>query len=123
VFPNDLVITRKAVWVTDSRVDRLTRVPLDRHGRPAGELTQLPLTDVWPTPEGNRANGIRAVKDGSLVLDNGTAGGLWPVDPQTGAVSSIPVTGGPGISGGDGLERSGRTLYVVRGSGQQRSRC
>jgi hypothetical protein len=29
------------------------------------------------------------------------------------------VVGGPGITGGDGLERSGRTLYVVRGSGRQ----
>ncbi|HST82870.1 MAG TPA: hypothetical protein VLL08_14140 [Kineosporiaceae bacterium] len=124
VFLNDLVITRKALWITDSRVDRLTRVPLDRHGRPAGEQTQLPLTGAWPTPEaGNRANGIRTLPDGSLVLDHSTAGGLWQVDPETGVAAAIPVTGGPaggpGITGGDGLERSGRILYVVRGSGQQ----
>ena len=69
--------------------------------------------------EGTRANGIRTLPDGSLVLDNSAAGGLWRVDPNTGEVSAIPVTGGPGIIGGDGIERSGRTLYVVRGSGQQ----
>lgn len=118
VFLNDLAITRKAVWVTDSRVDQLTRIPLDRRARPAGAPTQLPLTGPWPTPEGNRANGIRTLPDCSLVIDNSTAGGLWQVDPDTGLVTSIPVTGGPGITGGDGLERSGRTLYVVRGSGQ-----
>jgi hypothetical protein len=119
VFLNDLVITRNALWVTDSRVDRLTRLPLDRHGKPSGEQTQLPLSGAWPTPEGTRANGIRTLSDGSLILANSTAGGLWQVDPATGVVSSIPVIGGPGITAGDGLVRSGRTLYVVRGSGQQ----
>lgn len=119
VFLNDLVITRKAVWVTDSRVDRLTRVPLDRNGRPDGELAQLPLTGPWPTPAGNRANGIRTLPDGSLIIDNSTAGGLWQVDPNTGVVTEIPVTGSSAITAGDGLVRSGRTLYVVRGSGQQ----
>lgn len=119
VFLNDLVITRKALWVTDSRVDQLTRVPLDRQGQPSGESTQLPLTGPWPTPEGNRANGIRTLPDGSLIIDNSTAGGLWQVDPDSGVVSEIPVTGEPGITGGDGIERSGRTLFVVRGSGQQ----
>jgi streptogramin lyase len=119
VFLNDLVVTRKAVWVTDSRVDRLTRLPLDRKGRPTGSQGYLPLGGVWPTPEGIRANGIRDLPDGSLILDNSTAGGLWRVDPKTAEVSSIPVTGGPGIVAGDGLERDGKTLYVVRGSGQQ----
>jgi hypothetical protein len=119
VFLNDLTITRKALWVTDSRVDRLTRIPLDHRGRPDGDLSQLPLGGAWPTPEGIRANGIRDLPDGSLILDNSTAGGLWQVDPNTGLVRAIPVIGGPGITAGDGLERSGRTLYVVRGSGQQ----
>jgi hypothetical protein len=119
VFLNDLVITRKTIWATDSRVDRLTRIQLDRHGHPTGEPTQLPLTGPWPTPEGNRANGIRTLPDGALLLDNSTAGGLWRVDPATGLTAAVPVTGGPGIIGGDGLERTGRTVYVVRGSGQQ----
>ena len=33
-FLNDLVIARRAVWVTDSAVDRLTRIALDRRGLP-----------------------------------------------------------------------------------------
>jgi hypothetical protein len=120
-FLNDLVVTRNAAWVTDSRVDRLTRIPLDRSGHPAGQQTFLPLPAPWPVPSltATRANGIRTLPDDSLVLDNSAAGGLWRVDPDTGAVSAIPVLGGPGIVAGDGLERDHRTLYVVRGSGQQ----
>lgn len=120
VFLNDLVVTRSSVWVTDSRVDRLTRIPLDRRGRASGDLSFLPLTGAWPvtTPAGIGANGIRALPGGALVLDNSTAGGLWTADPRTGAVTAVPVAGGPGITAGDGLELVGRTLFVVRGSGQ-----
>ena len=35
-------------------------------------------------------------------------------------IAEIPVRGGPGIIGGDGLELDGRTLYNVRGSGPGR---
>ena len=119
VFLNDLVVTRGAVWVTDSRVDRLTRIPLDRRGAPAGDVSFLPLGAPWPAyVSGVNANGIRALPDGTLVLNNSTAGGLWTVDPRSGAVRPLPVSGGPGLTGGDGLELRGRTLYDVRGSGQ-----
>lgn len=118
VFLNDLDITRNAVWVTDSRVDRLTKLPLDRRGNLAGDLTHVPLAAPWPTPEGIRANGIRALRDGTLLLDHSTAGGLWSVNPKTGAVAEVPVTGEPAVTAGDGLVLAGRMLYVVRGSGQ-----
>jgi streptogramin lyase len=117
VFLNDLVVTRRAVWVTDSRVDRLTAVPLDRRGRPTtAPLRFVPLTGEWPTPEGLRANGIRALRNGSLVLNNSTAGGLYTVDPRSGVVTRIPVTGTPAVTGGDGLELVRNRLYVVRGT-------
>ncbi len=119
VFPNDLVVTRRAVWVTDSRVDRLTAVPLDRRGRPAdAPLRTVPLTGEWPTPEGLRANGIRALPDGTLVINNSTAGGLYAVDPRTGVVRRIALSGSPAVVAGDGLELLGNRLYVVRGSGR-----
>lgn len=120
VFLNDLVVTRTAVWVTDSGVDRLTRIPVDRRGRPtSGDPSFLPLTGEWPaTPAGrNGANGIRTLPDGDLLLDNSTAGGLWAADRRTGEVTRIPVRGTQ-LTGGDGVLRDGRTVYVVRGSGQ-----
>ena len=43
--------------------------------------------------------------------------GLWQVNATTGVATTIPVQGGPGIIGGDGLEIDGTTLYNVRGSG------
>ncbi len=119
-FLNDVVVTRRAVWVTDSFVNRLTRIALDRSGRPTGGApTFLPLSGAWPAGNGTafNANGIRELADGSLVLNNSRVGGLWRVDPHTGRTTEIPVSGGPGITGGDGLELGGDTLYDVRGSG------
>jgi hypothetical protein len=117
-FLNDLVVTRTTVWVTDSNVDRLTAVPLTRSGRPkAAPVRFVPLAGDWPTPPGIRANGIRALRDGQLVLDNTAAGGLYAVAPRTGHVTRIPVAGEPPIVSGDGLELLGNRLYVVRGTG------
>lgn len=121
VFLNDLVVTRSAVWATDSKVDRLTRIDLRRGGRPAGEDPRfLALSGMWPAGDGvaNNANGIRQLLDGSLVLNNSRVGGLWQVSPRSGVTKEIEVRGGPGIVGGDGLERVGRYLFDVRGSGQ-----
>ena len=113
-FVNDLTLTPSAVWVTDSAVDRLTRVPL-QGGMPSGEPTFLPLTGAWPTTGAFKANGIRALLDGSLLLDHSTAGGLWRVDPATGATTAVPIRGGS-LIGGDGLELAGNTAFVVRGN-------
>jgi len=122
-FLNDLVVTTDTVWVTDSRIvpDRLTALALTAGGAPTGAApTFLPLGGDWPAGDGTavNANGIRALADGSLILNNSRVGGLWQVDPTTGAASAIPVSGGPGITAGDGLELDGSTLYNVRGSGQ-----
>ena len=120
-FLNDLVVTRDAVWVTDSRVDRLTRIPLRRSGRPSGRPpAYLALSGDWPAGDGIaiNANGIRELEDDSLILNNSRVGGLWQVDPRTGRTSAIPVSGGPGIVSGDGLEIHDRTVYNVRGTGR-----
>ncbi len=118
-FLNDLVVTRGAVWVTDSAVDRLTRIALDNRGLPTAGPTFAPLGGTWPTAGAFRANGIRALDDGSLLIDHSSAGGLWRFVPRTGVVAPIRVTGTPAVVSGDGLELAGRTLYVVRGSGGQ----
>jgi hypothetical protein len=120
VFLNDLVVTRRAVWVTDSKVDRLTVISLRHGGRPTGATPAfLPLGGAWPAGDGvaNNANGIRQLPDGSAILNNSRVGGLWRVDATTGDATQVPVTGGPAVIDGDGLELSGRTLYNVRGTG------
>ena len=120
LFLNDLVATPSAVWVTDSRRDRLTRIALRRNGLPAGsQPTFLALSGAWPGFDGTNiaANGIRSLPDGSLVLNHSTCGGLWQIDPVSGAAAEIAVVGGPRIVGGDGLDRRGNVLINVRGGG------
>lgn len=121
-FLNDLVVTRDAVWATDSSVDRLTVVRLDRHGRPARTAPRfVPLGGDWPSspPNSFNANGIRVLPHGPIVLNHSRVGGLWQVDACTGTARRIPVAGGPPITSGDGLELVGHTSYNVRGSGPQ----
>ena len=116
-FLNDLDVTADAVWVTDSMRDVLTRISAPG-GVPTGDpATSLALGGAWPVVSGFSANGVRALPDGSLVLNNTTAGGLWRVPLPSGAVEPIPVSGGPGIVSGDGLELNGNVLYNVRGAG------
>jgi hypothetical protein len=122
VFLNDLVVSDRAVWVTDSRVDRLTRISLHRHGWPTGESPEfVRLRGAWPRFDGSaiNANGIRRLRDGSLVLNNSRVGGLWRVDLRDAVTTRIPVLGGPRITGGDGLELDRDVLYNVRGTGQK----
>ncbi|MGO4597053.1 hypothetical protein [Terrabacter sp. 2RAF25] len=119
-FLNDLVITRRAVWATDSSVDRLTVLRLTGDGRPTHGMPHfVPLRGEWPASPANtfNANGIRSLPDGALVLNNSRVGGLWQVDRRTGMARRMMVKGGPAITSGDGLELVGTKLYNVRGAG------
>ncbi|HET9872015.1 MAG TPA: hypothetical protein VFP89_05390 [Propionibacteriaceae bacterium] len=120
VFFNDLVVTRRSVWVTDSKVNRLTRIELGRGGQPTmAAASFVDLTGDFPALDvnANNANGIRALPDGNLVMNNTRAGGLWQVDVSSGNVTEIVLEGTPAVTGGDGLEIWGDLLFVVRGSG------
>ncbi len=117
VFLNDVAITRDAVYVTDSGVQRLVVIPLGRHGElpPANGATTLDLTGEISFVAGEfNANGIRALSNRSLILVQGNLGKLFRVDARTGVADEISVSGGT-LTGGDGLVLQGRTLYVVRG--------
>jgi hypothetical protein len=125
-FLNDLDFADAGVWVTDSFGNQLALVRLSEDGEPTSDDAELlPLGGAWPAGGGFRANGIRTLEDGSLVLNNSSAGGLWHVSvpgrgealPESADVQPIPVSGGPGITSGDGLERDGSILYNVRGTG------
>lgn len=113
-FLNDVVVTRRAVYVTDSNVQQLIVIPLGPGGElPApGDAFTLPLTGAIQFVAGFNANGIVAF-DGSLILVQSNTGRLFRVDPETGATAAIDL-GGASVSFGDGLELRGATLYVVR---------
>jgi hypothetical protein len=114
-FLNDLVVTRHAVYVTDSMQQHLVVVRLGRGGALPAEADILPLTgDISFVPGEFNANGIVAARGGRvLILVQSNERLLFRVNPLTGEALKIDLGGA--TLGGDGLELRGRTLYVVRG--------
>jgi hypothetical protein len=116
---NDLVVTKQAVYLTDSFQPVLYRLPLAANGdlpEPAA-LGELPLGGDFafdPTPGATNGNGIVATSNGKwLILVNFQLGTLYRVDPATGVASEIDL-GGETLPNGDGLVLEGKTLYVVQ---------
>lgn len=114
-FINDVTVTRKAAYFTDSAVQVLYRVAIDRRGAP-GELTTIPISgdfayDADPTTF--EANGIAATRNGKrLIIVQSHTGKLFYADPRTGVTDEIALDK-PVVSG-DGILLRGRHLYVVR---------
>lgn len=112
-FLNDLVVTRDAVYVTDSLMPQLAVIPLGPGGAlpsPA-DTTTLPLSGI-PYQAGFNVNGIVAARGWLIVVQSNT-GRLFRVDPDDGSADEIEL-GGASVRFGDGLELRGSTLYVVR---------
>ncbi|MET8085111.1 superoxide dismutase [Micromonospora sp. NPDC005237] len=111
---NDLVITRRAVYFTDSARPVLYVVPLLPGGRlpAAGAARVLPLSGPAATPDAFN-NGIVALPDGDLLVAQMLTGRLVRVDPRTGT-SRVFDLGGYSVDRADGLVLRGHTLYVIR---------
>ncbi|MEU7843184.1 superoxide dismutase [Micromonospora sp. NPDC049114] len=111
---NDLVVTSRAVYFTDSARPALYVVPLLPGGRlpAAGAARVLPLRGPAATPDAFN-NGIVALPDGDLLVAQMLTGRLVRVDPRTGA-SRVFDLGGYSVDRADGLVLRGHTLYVIR---------
>jgi sugar lactone lactonase YvrE len=117
-FLNDLVVTRQALYVTDSFADRLYTVPLGAAGQPTGPATTIPLSgDFELVMEGAlplNLNGIDATPDGRwLIAAHSSLGVLYRIDPASGVATAIDL-GGAVLPSADGVLLQGRTLYVVQ---------
>ncbi|MET0237450.1 MAG: superoxide dismutase [Kibdelosporangium sp.] len=114
-FVNDVVVTDRAAYYTDSRKAVLYKIPFGRHGKLPATYTPLPLTgDFVLTPGVNNANGIAETPDGrSLLIVQSNTGKLFKVDPATGVTKEVDL-GGESLTAGDGLLVTGSTLYVVQ---------
>ena len=114
-FVNDAVITREAVYFTDSRQPVLYRLALGRGGALPEGFTTIPLSGAWvQTPGATNANGLVTTPDGrALVVAKSDEGRLYRVDPRTGAATPVDL-GGEAVTNADGLLREGRVLYVVQ---------
>jgi sugar lactone lactonase YvrE len=117
-FINDLVVTRDALYITDSLADQLWSVPLTNRGAPAGPPRAVPLSgDFEFVTEGDlpiNLNGIDATANGrTLIAVHSTLGVLYRIDAATGRATEIDLGGGA-VPSGDGIALHGRKLYVVQ---------
>ncbi len=119
-FVNDVILTRRAAWFTDSQRAVLYRVPVSRAGkhhthRVGSRFSVLPLRGAWEqVPNAFNANGIATTPRGkALLVVNSTLGTLHRINPRTGRARVVDL-GGATLGNGDGLLRRGRVLYVVR---------
>jgi sugar lactone lactonase YvrE len=125
-FINDVIVTRKAAWFTDSgtRIDpdptnfqfagepRLFKVPLGRWGQlpAATSFEELPVT--MPDIAFPNLNGIETTPNNkALIVAHNVEGTLYRVDRDTGDAAEVDVD--HSFAGPDGLVRQGRNLYVV----------
>lgn len=112
-FINDVVVTAKAAYFTDSQKAVLYRVPFGP-GRAFGTAQTIPLTGDFTLASGFNLNGIDATANGkTLVAVQSNTGKLFRIDPKTGVARQISL-GGESVPNGDGILLTGRTLYVVQ---------
>jgi len=119
-FVNDVIVTKRAAYFTDSQRRQLYVLDLGRRGRLPASARTLPLTgDLASQPAGGfELNGIEAAGR-RLIAVHTALGMLFAIDPRDGDTEEIELEGGDGAGGsdlanGDGLLLHGRTLYVVQ---------
>jgi hypothetical protein len=116
-FINDAIVTREAVYFTDSSRPVYYRLPLS----PGGGLPEPTAVEEIPlggdfvfVPGAFNSNGIEATPGGRwLLIVHSSRGELYRVEPETGVATLIDLGGGA-VPSGDGLLRDGHTLYVVQ---------
>jgi sugar lactone lactonase YvrE len=113
-FVNDVVVTKRAAYFTDSNRAVLYRVALSKNGAPAATSTAVPLTGDFQLVGGFNLNGIDATPDGkTLVVVQSATGKLFRVVAATGVTKLVDL-GGSLVPNGDGLLLHGKSLYVVQ---------
>jgi sugar lactone lactonase YvrE len=116
-FINDVVVTKNAVYFTDSSRPVLYRVPLENNRQlPDPVIVQeILLVGDFQFVQGEfNTNGIDATPNGkTLIIVNSTLGTLYTVDPESGEATLIDL-GGASVPNGDGILLQGHTLYVVQ---------
>ncbi|SDM55562.1 SMP-30/Gluconolaconase/LRE-like region-containing protein [Lentzea albidocapillata subsp. violacea] len=108
-FVNDVVLTEKSAWFTDSRKAVLYEVPLNLKPHRTLALTG----DLVVTPGAVNLNGIVTGLGGGLIVVQSNTGKLFRIDPRSGKSTEINLNGQT-LTNGDGLLREGRQLYVVQ---------
>ena len=113
-FINDVVVTKKAAWFTDSSKPVLYRVALTGNGQPAKTFSTVTLSGDYVHGTGFNVNGIDATPNGkTLVFVQSNSGKLF-TSGANGVARAITLAGGESVPNGDGILLDGKTLYVVQ---------
>ncbi len=112
-FVNDVVLTRRAAWFTDSQVAQLYRVDIAPDGS-LSEPVRVPLSgDIQFVAGQFNVNGIEALPAGRrLIVVQSNTGKLFTVRASTGVTREIALD--QPVPNGDGILLRGRRLYVVQ---------
>lgn len=117
---NDVAITPRGAWFTDSLQGKLYFVPVDGYGDP-GPFTTLALSGPAAGITGDfNLNGIQATPDGKTLIVAHTANAsVYTVDPTTGASALIAGVSVPNV---DGIVLRGHRLWAVQNFSNQVTR-
>ena len=114
---NDILVTNRGVYCTDSLQAVLFEILLDEGGRlpDSPVVEELPLDGFAMVP-GFNANGIVGRFDGKqLIVVNKPVGILYLIDTDTGHSVPIDIDGEEELFvNGDGLYLDGQTLYICQ---------
>jgi sugar lactone lactonase YvrE len=113
---NDVAVTRRGAWFTDSLQAKLYFVPVSRAGIP-GPFRTLGLSGPAADTSGEfNLNGIQATPNGkTLIVAHSTTGQLYTVNPTTGASARIAGVSVPDV---DGIVLAAGRLWAVQNSNQ-----
>jgi sugar lactone lactonase YvrE len=119
-FVNDVVLTKRSAWFTDSNQAQLYQIARPRHGKISTAVRTLPLTGDWvQAPRATVANGIVQTPDRrALLVVQTNTGFLFRINPRTGVARRVDL-GATLLTNGDGLLLRGRTLYAVQNQDNQ----
>ncbi len=109
-FVNDVVVTKRAAYFTDSLVAQVYRLGIRRDGS-LGNLKRIPITGEFKYVDGFNANGIEAAGK-RLVIVQSVTGKLFSVNRHSGRSREIELD--TPVTNGDGLLLRGHKLYVVQ---------
>jgi sugar lactone lactonase YvrE len=114
---NDVTVTKRGAWFTDSRQAQLYFVPVSRAGVPGPTFSTLDLSGPAADTSGAfNLNGIQATANGkTLIVAHSANGQLYTVDPRTGASATITGVSVPQV---DGIVLQGRRLWAVQNTNQ-----
>ncbi len=117
ILINDCLVTRAAVYCTDSFNPNLYKLVLEKGGRlPSTPVVKVILMSGFEMVPGFNANGLVGKFDGKqLVIVNISSGVLYRVDTASGEASALEIEGAEQLfANGDGLYLDGLTLYIMQ---------